>query len=91
MLNPCPHPCSSPCPSVAVRAALAHFDGLVAVATGMAETGRTVSLTGLEDKAGALCAHILDLPPADGALFRAPLAALDEKLATLAATIRAHQ
>lgn len=85
MSNPCP----ILSPSIAVHAALAHLDGLIAVAIGLAKTGRTVSLAGLEDKAGALCAHILDLPPADGALFQAPLVALDGKLAALAATITA--
>lgn len=85
MSNPGP----LPSPSIAVQAALAHLDGLVAVATGMAEAGRAVSLAGLQDKAGALCAHILDLAPAEGALFRAPLVTLDGKLAALAAKIQA--
>lgn len=79
-----------PSPSQAVHDAFAHLDGLVAVATGMAAAGRTVNLDGLKDKAGALCAHILDLPPVDGALFQAGLVALDERLAALAATIRAN-
>lgn len=83
---------SDPYPSrtQAVHDALAHLDGLVAVATGMASAGRTVNLVGLEDKAGTLCAHILDLPPVDGALFQTELVALDGKLAALAATIRAN-
>lgn len=79
-----------PSPSQAVHDAFAHLDGLVAVATGMANVGRIVTLDGLEDKAGALCAHILDLPPVDGALFQTELVALDGKLAALAATIRAN-
>lgn len=67
---------------------LQHIAATVAVASGMAAAGRTVDLGGLDNTAGALCARVLDLPPAEGAGFRTALVELDARLATLATAIR---
>ena len=72
----------------ALRARLDHMAATVAVASGMAGTGRTVDLTGLDDTAGVLCARILDLPPAEGIGFRAALLELDSRMEALADVLR---
>lgn len=86
MSNPWPPaPARSDAP---LRATLDHMAATVAVASGMAAAGRTLDLAGLDSTAGALCAQILDLPPAEGLGFRAALLELDGKLAALATAIR---
>ena len=83
-----PWPPASASNDAAIRATLDHMTTTIAVASGMAAAGRTVNLAGLENTAGALCAGILDLPPAEGAGFRTALVELEGKLATLAAAVR---
>ena len=66
-----------------VREALERAMATVGVATGMVATGRPVDLAGLDTLAGAVCAQVLDLPPAHGARFRPALAELNAKIAAL--------
>ena len=74
--------------SAAVHAALDLVSSTIAVASGLADAGRAVDLTGLDCAAGTLCAQILDLPPQEGFAFRAALIELDAKIATLSSVIR---
>lgn len=69
-------------------AALGRLGSTLAVATGLASTGRAVDLTGLQAAAGTLCAQILDLPPEVGLRFRPTLVDLQVQLAALESLIR---
>ena len=60
----------------------------IAVAQGLAASGRSIDLTGLDAAAGMLCARVLDLPPTDGAAMRHALADLDRRLRLLAQTLK---
>jgi hypothetical protein len=55
-----------------------------ALARAFTTSGRTVDLTGLDDKVGLLCAKALDLPPQAGREFRAELILLRSELNSLA-------
>ncbi len=48
----------------------------VDIARALLEAGRTVDLSGLEHRAGLLCAKVLDLPPAEGRAVRLHLIGL---------------
>jgi hypothetical protein len=54
----------------AVRAALEALGGVFRVARALAESQRSVDLHGIDDMAGQVCAHLLDLPPAEGRTLR---------------------
>lgn len=69
-------------------AALERLGTTIAVATGMAATGRTIDLDGLQAAAGTLCAQVLDLPPEHGPRFRLVLIELEARLAGLEALVR---
>ncbi len=76
-------------PSLApAQDALGRVTAMVAVASGLAASGRRVDLAGLEDAAGRLCAMVLDLPPRQGLALRDPLMDLRRKLDALAAVLR---
>ena len=78
----------TPPPTAAVQDALQRVSATVAIATGLASTGRAIDLAGIDAAAGRLCAQVLDLPPALGAAFRPALLDLDTSLVTLAALLR---
>ncbi len=63
--------------------------GLLAVARALAECGRCLDLTGLDDGIGRLCARALDLGPEQGRLLRPRLHALLAAAAALEMAIRA--
>ena len=48
----------------------------IEMARALAESGRSIDLTGFTDHVGLLCAKSLDLPPADGRRIRPRLIAL---------------
>ncbi len=75
-------------PDAPVRAALHRASAMVGIARGLVASGRTVDLTGLEALAGALCAQVLDLPPAQGAGFRPALAELAATVSALDEALR---
>lgn len=60
----------------------------IAVATGLASTGRDVDLAGIEVATGRLCAQVLDLAPDEGSRLRPALCSLDQSLVALAKMIR---
>jgi hypothetical protein len=61
--------------------------GVVRMAGALHDSGRAVSLDGLGDMVGLLCARTLDLPPEQSRALRPCLADLDRALADLAARI----
>jgi hypothetical protein len=79
---PAPKPVSSPA-SVSVR----RLAAAVAVATGLASTGRAIELGGLDGLAGLLCAQMLDLAPADAMALKPGLVALERDVAGLIALL----
>ena len=84
-----PWPCTLPTPQDIARQQLERLSASVAVASGLAATGRLIDLAGLDAIAGVLCAQVLDLSPHDGAAIRPALVALNHRMATLAGTLRA--
>ena len=76
-----------PAPSAAVAGALRGVVSTVAIAQGLASSGRTVDLAGLDAAAGMLCARILDLPPVEGAALRPALVELEARLVALGTAI----
>lgn len=85
MLNAWPKPKT---PTLAAQDALHHVSATIAVARGLATTGRTIDLAGIEAAAGRLCAQVLDLPPTSGVALRPALLELDTSLQALAALLR---
>lgn len=73
--------------SSAAAQALDRVVTTIAVAHGLAVSGRAIDLSGLDAAAGILCAQVLDLPPHEGAAMRVALAELETKLSTLARTL----
>lgn len=73
----------APPPPPAAHATLRRMSASVAIATGLAASGRQIDLAGLEAAAGMLCAQVLDLSPTEGVALRPMLTALDESVATL--------
>ena len=61
--------------------------GVVRMAGALHDAGRAVSLDGLGDMVGLLCARTLDLPPEQSRALRPRLTNLDRALADLAARI----
>jgi hypothetical protein len=79
---PAPNPARSPA-SVSVR----RLAAAVAVATGLASTGRAIELEGLDGLAGLLCAQMLDLAPGDAMALKPGLVALEQDVAALIALL----
>lgn len=75
-------------PNAAVHATIQRATATVGIARGLLASGRDVDLTGLDTMAGALCAQVLDLSPAEGIEFRPALAELDASIAALADAMR---
>ena len=73
--------------SAAAQASLARLRSAVAIANGLAISGRAIELAGLESMAGLLCAQILDLPPENGRALRPSLLAVNQSIANLIATL----
>ncbi len=86
-------PWSNPLPSqsVAVQAIVRRMAASVAIASGLAATGRAIDLAGLDRAAGLLCAQVLDLEPAEGRALRPALANLGESVAALIDTIQTRR
>lgn len=80
---------STEAPSIApAHDALAQITAILAVASGLAQTGRPLDLTGLEAATGRLCALALDLPPGDGRRLAPALIELRDRLDGLCAALR---
>ena len=60
----------------AINAMVEQAQQVVRMLRAFAATDRVVDLAGLEHLVGVLCAQTLDLPPAEGRLFRASLEGL---------------
>ena len=75
-------------PQDAVRAAARSLGGMVSVADGLAQAGRTVDLDGLEREAAALCGAAMLLPEEDGRAIRPDLALLLTQVDALIARLR---
>lgn len=78
-----------PAESALAATTLQSIHATVAIATGLAECGRAIDLSGLDSATGALCAQVLDLRPEDGSSLRTALVLLQERLAALSATVAA--
>ncbi len=70
-------------PSAAVRALADELTKTIDIARALAESGRTIDITGLDREVGLLCAKSLDLPPDDGRRIRPSLIALSGALEAL--------
>lgn len=73
-----------------VNAVIALADGVantIRLARALAETKRTISLDGLPNMIGLLCARTLDLPSEHGRALRGRLLELDRDLAALTVII----
>ena len=77
-----------PGPPPAAHTTLQRMAATVAVASGLAATGRPVDLAGLEASMGTLCAQVLDLVPSEGAALRPALQDLADRLAALTQAIK---
>ena len=66
---------------------LKRLQSAIAIASGLAVSGRAVDLAGLDSVAGLLCAQVLDLPPEAARAMRPLLLAVDENVAGLIATL----
>lgn len=69
--------------SCAAKASLRRLSASVAVASGLAASGRCIDLIGLEEIAGLLCAQVLDLEPAESVAFRPAIITLNDNIASL--------
>lgn len=76
-------------PAEVVGAAIVAFDGTLAVARALVESGRRIELAGLEREAAALCAAIMALDAGEARRLRPALEALRRHVEGLAATMRA--
>lgn len=83
-----PWPCALPSSDDIARHQLDRLSASVAVASGLAATGRHIDLAGLDAVAGVLCAQVLDLLPQEGSAIRPALVALNDRMAALAWTLR---
>ncbi len=63
---------------------------LVALARALAESGRTIDMTGFDQQVGLLCAKSLDLPPDEGRALRPRLIVLSGSLEALSRTLAAR-
>ena len=59
-----------------MRALAEELTKTIDLARALAESGRAIDLTGLDDEVGLLCAKSLDLPPDEGRRVRPRLIAL---------------
>jgi hypothetical protein len=67
----------------AVHALAEELAQTVGVAQALAESGRVIELTGLDERIGLLCAKSLDLPSADGRRLRPHLIVLSAAIEAL--------
>jgi hypothetical protein len=70
-------------PLAAVHALAEELTTTIGVAQALAESGRAIDLTGLDERIGLLCAKSLDLPPDDGKRLRPHLIALSAAIEAL--------
>jgi hypothetical protein len=77
-------------PVAAVRALAAELTQMIGVACALAESGRTIDLTGLDRQVGLLCAKSLDLPPDEGRGVRPRLIALSGSMEALSRVLAAR-
>jgi len=63
--------------------------GTLRMARALAQSRRSIDLTGLEQEIGRLCAASLDLPPAEGQAMRPKLAMVLMELDALSASVAA--
>jgi hypothetical protein len=72
----------------AAHASLRRLSASIAVANGLASSGRAIDLVGLEAVTGLFCAQVLDLEPAEGSALRPAIAALNDTVGVLIATLK---
>jgi hypothetical protein len=73
----------------AVEAAIASFDGTIALARAFVEAGRRIELDGLERDAAALCAAIMAMDAEAAKRMRPALEGLRRQIDSLAASLAA--
>lgn len=79
----------APKPVEVIGAAIASFDGTIAVARALVETGRRIDLAGLDQEAAALVAAIMALEPEDARRLRPAVETLRAHVDGLAAKLHA--
>ncbi len=72
----------------AAQVSLRRLSASIALASGLAASGRTIDLGGLEAITGLLCAQVLDLDPAEGSALRPAIVALNDNIGALIATLK---
>jgi hypothetical protein len=77
-------------PVAAVRALSDELIKVIEVARALAEAGRAIDLTELDQQIGLLCAKSLDLPPDDGRRIRPRLIVLSGSMAALSRVLTAR-
>ena len=82
-----PWPALEPASAVA-QASLGRLSTSIAIAQGLAASGRSIDLGGLESLTGLLCAQVMDLSQADGSAIRPELVELDRNVAVLLHTLK---
>lgn len=81
-------PVTAPDTGHAISVMLEQAQQVVRMLRAFAATDRTVDLVGLEHLVGVLCAQTLDLPPAEGRLFRPSLEGLLAECDALGSILR---
>lgn len=79
----------APNPAEVMGAAIASFDGTIAVAQALVASGRRIDLSGLEQEAAALVAALMALDAEEARRLRPALEALRDHVDTLAARLHA--
>jgi hypothetical protein len=74
-------------PQQAILASIDQMDSTLAVATALAESGRSLDLQGLEEQMTRLCGAVLMLPTAEGQALRPAMAGLLVRLEGLSAAL----
>jgi hypothetical protein len=74
-------------PQQAILASIDQMDSTLAVATALAESGRSLDLQGLEEQMTRLCGAVLMLPAAEGQALRPAMAGLLVRLEGLSAAL----
>jgi hypothetical protein len=74
-------------PVVAVSVLADELANTIGTACALAEAGRAIDLTGLENRVGLLCAKSLDLPPDEGCCVRPRLIALSDAIEALSRAV----
>ncbi len=74
-------------PHPAILASIDQMDTTLAVATALANSGRTLDLDGLEAEMTRLCGAVLMLPAPEGRALRPAMAGLLARLESLSATL----